>query len=76
MIPYDLESYQLHLKTTSKLGSKDVIALQLMLYAPSESEDYSDTTIDLQLHLTKPPKLTIGQCIKKEAIKAIDTKRM
>ena len=65
MIPYDLESYPLYLKTSSKLGSGDVFAVQLILDTLSH-QDSPYTSAVVRLFLTQPPELTIEHCIENE----------
>ena len=56
-IPYDLESYPLHLKTASKLGSGDMIFVGLT--SPMEIESYQSY---VRIYMTRPPRLEMGDC--------------
>ena len=62
-IPYDLESYPLHLKTVSKLGSGDVIFVGLT--SPMEIKNYQSY---VRILLTLPPRLGMGDCNDDQSI--------
>ena len=62
-IPYDLESYPLHLKTVSKLGSGDVIFVGLT--SPMKTKPYQSY---VRILLTLPPRLEMGDCNDDQSI--------
>ena len=59
LIPYDLESYPLHFKTTSLVGSEDFIGIYLT--TNSRTISYAHALV-VWLYLSRPPVAKISGC--------------